>query len=774
MSNVWGKPELGAKRSITRFTIRHLLLISASLSAGSYAIAVMPLAAQIAEPDPDSEFDLAVPPPPADAALPEIEVVISDEEFAREVPDLETGLEGDLDAPLESIAEFEARLARGRPSEAVDDGAVGESAQLAFDEADTAGNAQALSAELAAPLPPLDAFEVEPVEFAQGAADDETVEVAYSVTINGLDAADEETPTNLRSTFNGLSSLREGRGKAANTAQVAARLTEDSALIQRILSSEGWFEASATTRIDRTDTSSGAGLEAVIDVVPGARYTFAEIVIDAPPVEPENLIRDNLPLRVGEPIVAVRVQAAEARVAVELPENGYPFAEVGERDILLDQETQDGVYTLPVNPGPRSRFGRIRTTGDLAFDADHIEVISRFERGELYDSRMVDDLRQALIATGLFNTVAVSPERSGDLAEDGTEYADILVEQGAGPARTLAGGAGFGTGEGFRLEGSWTHRNLFPPEGALIARAVVGTLEQRLSGTFRRANAGKRDRIFSTTAEVSRSDFAAFQAFTGRLSALVSYDSTNLWQKPFTYAYGAQLIGTNEQDFDFERGELARRTFLIGGLTGLAGIDRTDSLLDATRGFRVTALVEPEGSLQGNFTPYVRALVDGSAYTTFSSITLAGRIRVGTIQGIERFDLAPSRRFYAGGGGSVRGFGFQQLGPRVAIDNPDFDPTDEDNDADPFIFRPIGGRSVNELAAEVRYRFGNFGVVGFVDAGQVYEGSTPNFSNLRYGAGIGGRYYTNFGPLRLDVAVPIDRQPGESRVTVFVSIGQAF
>lgn len=774
MVKVWGKPEWDANRSITRFTKRHFWLISASLSAGAYAAAAMPLAAQTAEIDPQSERDLAVPPPPADAALPEVETVISDEEFAREIPDLETGLEGDLDAPLESIAEFEARLARGRAGEADDEALLNDEARLALDGEGQAAGAPALSADLAAPLPPLEAFEVEPVEFAQNAADDETVEVAYRIIVNGLDAADEETPTNLRSAFNSLSSLRDGGGKAANTAQVAARLTEDSALIQRILASEGWFEARAATRIDRTDISSGAGLDAVIDVVPGARYTFAEIVIDAPPVEPENLIRDNLPLRIGEPIVAVRVQAAEARVAVELPENGYPFAEVGERDILLDPETQDGVYTLPVNPGPRARFGRVRTTGDLAFDADHIEVISRFERGELYDSRMIDDLRQALVATGLFNTVAVSPERSGEQAEDGTEYADILVEQGAGPPRTLAGGAGFGTGEGFRLEGSWTHRNLFPPEGALIARAVVGTLEQRLSGTFRRSNAGRRDRTFSATAEASRSDFAAFQAFTGRLSALVSYDSTNLWQKPFTYAYGAQLIGTNEQDFDFERGELTRRTFLIGGLTGLAGIDRTDSLLDATRGFRVTALVEPEGSLQGNFTPYVRALVDGSAYTTFNSITLAGRVRIGTIQGIERFDLAPSRRFYAGGGGSVRGFGFQQLGPRVAIDNPDFDPTDEDNDADPFIFRPIGGRSTNELAAEVRYRFGNFGVVGFVDAGQVYESSTPNFSNLRYGAGIGGRYYTNFGPLRLDVAVPINRQPGESRVTVFVSIGQAF
>ena len=402
-------------------------------------------------------------------------------------------------------------------------------------------------------------------------------------------------------------------------------------------------------------------------------------------------------------------------------------------------------------------------------------MLARFERGELYDSRDVDDLRQALVATGLFNTVSVVPQQGGEPAGDGTEYATILVEQDAGPPRTLAANAGYGTGQGFRVEGSWTHRNLFPPEGALIANAVAGTQEQGVGLTFRRSNAGRRDRTFQLRADALRSDYAAFEAFTGQLSALVSYDSTPIWQKPFTYAYGIRLIGTNEQDYDFALGELDRRTFFIGGLTGQLGVDRTDSLLDATEGFRVTALVEPEGSLQDGFTPYVRARLDASAYfSATDAIVLAGRVRVGTIQGIDRFNLAPSRRFYAGGGGSVRGFGFQNLGPKVELPNPDFDLTDPEDETDPTIFRPIGGRSLNEAAVEARYRFGNFGVVGFVDVGQVYESSTPNFSDLRFGAGIGGRYYTNFGPLRVDLAMPLDRQPGENKFAVYVSIGQAF
>lgn len=719
-----------------------------------------------------------VPAPQPSDNLPAIDPIITDEEFEAAVPDIDPADDALLGEPLESIEAFERRFADEGAAAPTTEGAappLGDPALADGDPVEEIGDAPIRDAELAAPLPPLQNFEATPVEFADNAEDDAIVEVAYDVRVEGLEAADAETGTAIAAAFDNLSALEAGDGEAANVAQLAARLTEDSALLQRMLAAEGWCEAAVTTRIDRSDAPSGQPLIAVLSVAPGDRFVFSDIVIDADPVEPADLIAKNFALKVGEPIIAERVQGAEANLAVRLPENGYPFATVGQRDILLDQDTNDGVYTLPIDIGPRSRFGGIETTGNQAFDAAHIAVLARFERGDLYDSRDIDDLRQALVATGLFNTISVVPQRTGEAVGDGTEYTTVLVEQDAGPPRTLAGSAGFGTGQGFRLEGSWTHRNLFPPEGALIANVVAGTQEQGAGLTFRRANAGRRDRTFQLRADALRSDFAAFEAFTGQLSALISYDSTPIWQKPLTYAYGVRLIGTNEQDYDFDLGQLNRRTFFIGGLTGQLGIDRTDSLVDATRGFRVTTLVEPEGSLQGGFTPYVRARLDASAYySATDSIVLAGRVRLGTIQGIERFDLAPSRRFYAGGGGSVRGFGFQELGPKVEIANPDFDPADPEDEDSPTIFRPIGGLSMNELAAEVRYRFGNFGVVGFVDAGQVYEGTTPDFSSLRYGAGVGARYYTNFGPLRFDVAIPLERQPGESNIAVYVSIGQAF
>ncbi|WP_432770525.1 MAG: BamA/TamA family outer membrane protein [Sphingopyxis sp.] len=754
---------------------RGLLALSSSFAALAWTAGA---SAQPVEPPPvvptltDSEgSDIAAPtPPPADALLPEVEPIIGDDEFREAIPPIRAEDDAELDRPLESIADFTARQAAaaqrgegeagdadaatptvdGTPVPALADG----------DPIEAIGDAPIADSELAAPLPPLENFNVEPVVFAEAEADEDDRDIAYTVKVNGLAAADDGTDVDLADLFGDLSALYDGDGKAENGAMVRARLTADAELMQRVLASEGYYDAKVDTRIDRGERVEGQPrppLAAVIDVVPGQRYTFSDIVLDHDPTVPPRLVEDNFPLTVGEAIVAQRVQGAEAALALKLPEEGYPFAKVGQRDILLDGATGEGAYTLPIEIGTRARFGGIETTGELAFDAEHVEVLARFKRGDLYDSRMVDDLRQALVATGLFASVAAEPQPTGESAGDDTEYVTMLVTQQAGPPRTLAASAGYGTGEGLRVEGSWTHRNLLPPEGAVIFRGVLGTQEQGIGATFRRSNAGRRDRTFELVAEATRSDYNAFEALTGRVGFRVSRDSTPIWQKKLTYAYGAELIATSEDDYDFTRGERVRDFYTILGLTGQLGLDRTDSLLDPTKGFRVTTLIQPEGSLAGSFSPYARLRIDASGYYPVAdNIVLAGRVRVGSILGAARERLAPSRRFYAGGGGSVRGFGYQELGPK----DPDLD--------------PIGGRSVNEAAFEARYRFGNFGVVGFVDAGQVYRGSTPTFSDLRFGAGIGGRFYTNFGPMRLDVATPIGREPGEALVSVYVSIGQAF
>ncbi|MEO7383400.1 MAG: BamA/TamA family outer membrane protein [Novosphingobium sp.] len=679
-----------------------------------------------------------------------IETIIPDQEFNTSIPALSPDDDPELSRPLESIDEFENRL------KSVVTAPTTQAVPAAGPASVTTSTAD--DAELRRPLPPLSEFKITPVEYTKDAVDTAVVEVAYQVRVDGLDATKAQSRVDLASSFRRLSSLDKGHGHAANLAQLTGRLSEDTLLLKKLLAAQGWFDPQVRSRIDRSNEANGQPLSVVIDLVPGKQFAFSNITVTADPTQPPDLIRSNLALSVGEAVNAERVIGAEANVALALPQHGYPFAEVRQRDLLLDPDTGEAAYTLPVTVGPRGHYGDLVTEGKPAFGTDHIMVLARFRRGELYDSRQVDDLRQALIATSLFSAVAVEPRRSGvGAGTDGSEDVTLVVKQQAGPPRVLAATAGYNTGEGFRVEASWTHRNLFPPEGALIASGVLGTQEQGASLAFRRSNAGRRDRALELVAELKHSKYDAFTAYTGRLAGRISYDSTPLWQKRLTYAYGAQIIGTNESVFDPARVLRVRKTYAIAGLTGQLGLDTTNNLLDPGKGFRLSLLAEPEVSLQGAASPYARLRLDGSLYQQVGKqLIVAARVRLASIQGVVLDRLAPSRRLYAGGGGSVRGFGYQALGPR--------DPSG----------LPIGGRSLNEASVEARYRFGDYGVAAFVDVGQSYASSTPNFSDLRAGVGLGLRVYTNFGPMRIDLATPLGRRPGENLINVYVSIGQAF
>lgn len=362
------------------------------------------------------------------------------------------------------------------------------------------------------PLTPLNTFVVTPIDQSRYTeAEDKPTTVRYRYRIEGLDElADDDAISpvradDIRNQFHDVSVLEDGDGKAANGAMISARMEQDQKLLLDVLQSQGFYDATVQGALLLPDSgkdkrTADDRITVLLTVTPGPRYRLGTIAFDAPPVLPADLITKNFVPKSGDPIVADRILSAEATLKVALPENGYPFVKAGDRDILLDGETHIGDYTLPIDPGPRSRFGKFVTGGDnRVFEPAHIAKIARFKKGELYDSCKVDDLRRALVATGLFSTVAVEPQPTGDAAGEDTEYARIVVDQKAGPQRTLAAELGYATGEGIKLQGSWTHRNLFPPEGALIASATLGSQQQGVGGTFRRSNAGRRDR----TVEVS-------------------------------------------------------------------------------------------------------------------------------------------------------------------------------------------------------------------------------------------------------------------------------
>ena len=604
-----------------------------------------------------------------------------------------------------------------------------------------------------APLPELPGIGVdwpdlstEPATPADAQAD-AAAERRYDWRLEGVDGV---AGAVLRERFDQLSALNRNDGDAANAAQLDRRAREDAELLTTLLRAEGYYDARVATRVE-----GGAQPLVVLEATPGALYRFSGVTLAGVEQagDKATALRGEFGLTEGAPVNADAVVAGTAALRETLGREGFPFARVGEPEIVVDRAAGTATLALDVSPGGERRFGRITANpNNRVFGADHIAEIARFRPGDPYDATALADLRRALIQTSLVSTLEVTPVPGAD-----ADTVDVAVRLEPAPPRTIAGELGYGTGEGARAELSWTHRNLFPPEGALTVRGVLGTREQLGSVVFRRANFRGRDRVLTLQASAAHLERDAFEADTVALAGTLERQTNIFFQKTWTWSLGAELLASDERDVERATGEARRRTFLIGALPTSLSYDGSDDLLNPTRGFRLGGRLSPELSLQGSAFGYTRAQVDASTYRPVGGVVLAVRTRIGAILGAPREQIAPSRRYYAGGGASVRGYGYQDIGPR-----------DVNGD-------PIGGRSLAEFSIEARVPvFGQFGVVPFLDAGNIYTKPLPDFSGLRYGAGLGVRYYSNFGPIRVDVGTPINPQQGVSRVAVYVSLGQAF
>ncbi|GAY20948.1 MULTISPECIES: autotransporter assembly complex family protein [Sphingobium] len=587
----------------------------------------------------------------------------------------------------------------------------------------------------------------EAVTFADTGAD-AGEERRYTVAMTGVE---EIADAQFTTRFNELSVLHQGEGKPANLAQINRRIKEDSDLLDRLLRAKGYYAA----RIRGAVTPPAAGgdrLAVTFRIVPGARYLLSSVDLkgleNTGEREPE--LRSAFPPKAGDPVDADAILAGQQSLAVALLENGFPFGKVEEPEVRIDHEERKGDLDIVVNPGAYRTFGRIVMANDALFSARHVQRIARFRPGDTYMASDVEDLRQALIATGLVSSLTMTPRDAGD-----GEHVDLAIDARPAPLRTIAGELGYGTGEGYRAEVSWAHRNFFPPEGAVTVRGVIGTQEQTASFTYRRNNFRRRDNVLTGLLSVSNIKRDAYDARTITLSGALERQTNILFQKKWVWRIGGELIASDEADA-FSNG--SRRTFLIGAIPLSLTYDGSDDLLNPSRGFRLGGRLSPELSFQNSTFGYARVQLDGSVYQPMNDrIVLAARARFGTILGSTVDRIAPSRRFYAGGGASVRGYGYQAIGPR-------YGPNDD----------PVGGKSLAEFSLESRIRFGNFGVVPFVDAGNISTSFLPRFRDLRIGAGLGVRYYSSFGPIRIDVGTPLNPQSGDPKIAVYVSLGQAF
>jgi translocation and assembly module TamA len=565
--------------------------------------------------------------------------------------------------------------------------------------------------------------------------------------------------------FEQLSTIEEYDADGS-AARLAAQARQDEGLLERMLRVYGYYDALVTRNVSGAGEGDADAARPSVrfDIVPGKQYAFGAIDLGALAAAGPDYpaLRAAFEIQTGDPLLQDKIDEERADLDKALGESGFPFAAIADPSLLIDHARDQGDLTMTVTPGGKYRFGRVTSNLPRFLSGKHLAEIARFDPGDLYQRSLELDLRQAIQATGLVATSKLTPVEVSPPAGGEPVTVDIAVDMTKAKLRTIMGQLGYGTGEGFKAEGSWEHRNLFPPEGALKVRGIAGTRQQLAGVTFRRNNFHGRDKVLTLDAFASTIDYDAYDARTVSLVGSLERLSTLLYQKKFSWSVGLEATATGERQKRADGTSGPRQTYFVGAIPLYGQFDRSDDLLNPTKGYRISARLSPETSrTQKNQSFYLRAQGDASYYYSVSDkIVLAARARVASIPGAPLSAIAPSRRLYAGGGGSVRGYGYQAIGPH-------------DSQGD-----PTGGRSLVELSAEARIQTpwlgGALGIVPFVDAGTVGASPTPSFDEIKLGAGIGVRYLTGFGPIRLDVGVPLNPGPDDGPVGVYVALGQAF
>jgi translocation and assembly module TamA len=711
---------------------------------------------------------MSAPPPPPDASQPAVPDPVAPPPIAPP-PSLE-----DL-IPDSAVENPEAWAQQGQPADPAAEpmAAVDPNSPLAESPAIDVPWPDELVLPQLAPLEPDDSVQFADLEDARNPSagprltDADVVRVTDELALAfPTDPAAFPEREEFAERFGALSTIAELDSDEDNVAQLAARAKADQELLDTLLRVYGYYDAQVIRSIGGIQpgdqvAENRAGVR--FDVIPGPRYRFGAIDLGDLASAPDGAaLRRAFEIQSGDFMSSDAIVTEQFNLDTALGEFGYPFAAIDAPELLVDHARTEGDLTMLAHAGGKYVFGDVVSSMPKFLSGKHLATIARFDPGDTYQRSLEFDLRRAIVSTGLVSSVTIKPREVTAPSGDTPGTVALDVEMTEAKLRTWAGAIGYGTGEGIRAEASWEHRNLFPPEGMLRVRGIAGTQEQLLGVTFRKNNFGGRDKVLTVDAFGSTIDSDAYDARTVSLIGTYERLSTLLFQKPLSWSVGLEAVATSERPQPLGGVAQPRRTFFIGAIPLYAMLDTSDDLLDPTKGFRAGLRLSPEVSRStGMESFYLRGQFDGSTYRRVTDkVVIAARVRLGSIVGTDLDNIAPSRRLYSGGGGSVRGYGYQRIGPRDASGN------------------PTGGRSLVEGAIEARIKTGFFdgalSVVPFLDAGSVSQDVVPDFDTVRFGAGVGVRYDTGFGPLRFDIATPINPAPGDSRVAVYVSLGQAF
>lgn len=499
-----------------------------------------------------------------------------------------------------------------------------------------------------------------------------------------------------------------------------------------------------------------AGQETNVDIQAqlGPLYHLRRVTLDGS-IPPE--IAGALMLMSGAPAIAADVLAARERLLNALPEHGFPLAQVSAPRAVADDTEHVLDITFTVQPGPPAVLGAISFTGAKSVNEMFLRRIAGVKTGDPYRQSALESARRALMDTGVFSDVVVRP--GATVSPDGQIPVEFTVEERPLHAVNISGS--WSTDLGAMLSAGWSHRNLFGNAEQLNLLA---------SGNDLWGNAVEGPG-YQFTAQFIKPDFLTLhQSLEADLSALrqelIAYRQTSEGgllrvTRTFVPRWTASAgLGFLTDDVDQESTARSYQLFSAPLTLAYDSTGLTQPLLDATHGLRASLAVTPSKALGFGNTMFFILQASASAYFDLSGdgrSVFAARALAGSILGASTFDVPPDQRFYAGGSTTVRGYRWQSIGPQFSDGN------------------PTGGSVMDAGSLEFRQRiFADWALAAFVDAGQDSAGSVPFTGTVRAGLGGGVRYYTSFGAIRADVAMPLNPGPGADAFEIYVGLGQAF
>ena len=565
-------------------------------------------------------------------------------------------------------------------------------------------------------------------------------------------------PDKLAASLRGASALiaAEGDKKTGAEDLFAAAQAEYSSLVNALYGM-GYYAPVVHVLVDGREAASIPPLDApgsvgkvVVSVDPGPKFTFSATRVA--PITPETDLPEGFaPGKTAE--------SGLVREAVQAGVNGWrdaghAKAEVATQDVVADHAAKTLAADVTLNPGPRLRFGALTISGQDRMREGRIRKIAGLPEGETYSPETLKRSADRLRRTGVFKSVSLT-EAEAVRAPDYLDISAAVVEE---KTRRYSIGAELASLEGLDLSGYWLHRNLLGGGERLKVDAEIANIGAKDNGvdyvlgvTLDRPATFTPDTTLGFTSEIGRLDEGFYTAdlfsLGTNLSHYISDELTARVGIEYSYAKYSDFIG----DFTFKH-----FAFPLG-----ATWDTRDDKLSATKGFYLDGEIRPFLGY-GITDSGTRIKADGRAYVTFGDtrpVTLAGRAQLGAVLGADLLGTPRDYLFYSGGGGTVRGQPYQALGVESGI----------------LYGEKIGGMAFAAVSGEVRAKVTqNIGIVGFVDAGFV---GALDYSegDWHAGAGLGLRYATGFGPIRLDVAAPVSGSvdTGDG-VQVYIGIGQAF